>query len=108
MSEKNRIINWDNVFAQSESFKNSKPFHHAYVNGVFNEDFYKKLYETYPKKDDSWKVGRDYRRYAIYRDFLPGDGTKEVTYDENLSPEWNELKKESLGKVTFASGMKIR
>ena len=51
-----KIINWDNVFAQSKNFKNQTPFNFAFIEKFFVSDFYEKLYETYPKIDDSWNV----------------------------------------------------
>ena len=44
-----QIFNWDNLFKASQEFKNNKPFKFAFIEGIFKESFYKKLYETYPK-----------------------------------------------------------
>ena len=57
-----KIINWTNVFANSETFKNNKPFHFGFVENVFESDFYNVLYETYPKVDSSWHHAADFGR----------------------------------------------
>ena len=46
------IINWDNVFKQSQSFKNNEPFMFGFVEEFIQQEFYEKLFETYPKLDD--------------------------------------------------------
>ena len=57
MTAKNsEIINWKNIFAQSSTFQTQKPTKWAFLEEFFTKDFYEKLYETYPKKDDSWFV----------------------------------------------------
>ena len=48
------IVNWDSVSNQSSSFKNQTPFHFALIEKFFERDFYEKLYETYPKIDETW------------------------------------------------------
>lgn len=42
MNDFSGIINWENVFKQSKNFQSSVPFKFAYVEGFFQEDFYKK------------------------------------------------------------------
>ena len=55
MTSKNlNIVNWDNVFKHSKTFQDGKPVKWVFVEDFFVNDFYEKLYETYPKKDDSW------------------------------------------------------
>ena len=54
MTENLNIINWENVFAHSKTFQEQKPVKWAFIEEFFVRDFYEKLYETYPKKDDSW------------------------------------------------------
>ena len=66
----NKIINWNNVFAESENFQSKKPFKFAYIKGVFNNEFYEKLYETYPKRDKTWIAGKDYRRSTFHKTLL--------------------------------------
>jgi len=88
----NKIINWDNVFSESENFQSKKPFKYAYIKGVFNNEFYEKLYKTYPKRDETWTTDKDYRRSGFSKT-LRNDYDTEITYDDSLSPEWNEFKK---------------
>ena len=47
MENFDEICNWDNLFAQSETFKNNKPFKYAFVEEIFKRDFYEKLFENY-------------------------------------------------------------
>ena len=49
MENNSRIINWDNVFKQSKTFQNNKPFRFGFIEEFFTRDFYEKLYEGYPK-----------------------------------------------------------
>ena len=46
------IINWSNANIKSEEFKNQKPFKFGFIKNIFEEEFYRKLYETYPNIDD--------------------------------------------------------
>ena len=55
MATKNsNIINWENVLAHSKTFQAQKPAKWAFLEEFFVRDFYEKLYETFPKKDESW------------------------------------------------------
>ena len=49
MSEFPKIVNWDNVFAKSEEFHNTSPTKFTFVENWIDENFYEKLYETFPK-----------------------------------------------------------
>lgn len=51
------IINWENLFKQSETFKNNKPFKFAFTEEIFKRDFYERLFETFPKYDKMMKHG---------------------------------------------------
>ena len=53
MTKNLNIINWENVFAHSKTFQEQKPVKWVFIEEFFVRDFYEKLYETYPKKDDS-------------------------------------------------------
>ena len=59
MPENSNIINWENVFAHSKTFQEQKPAKWVFIEEFFVRDFYEKLYETYPKKDDSKTITRD-------------------------------------------------
>lgn len=90
MSNVDQIINWDSFYKNSDTFKNNKPFRFAFIEEVFNRDFYKKLYETYPKYDESWTNYQDYSRSSRNKEF--GDPALSVTKENPaLSPEWNTL-----------------
>ena len=86
------IMNWNALFEQSESFKNNKPFRFAFVKGIFKQDFYDKLYSTFPKFNENWFVNNDYRRAAKCKTLHEKD-EHVPKYDETISPEWNKLKR---------------
>ena len=93
MTAKNsEIINWENIFAQSSTFQTQKPTKWAFLEEFFMRDFYEKLYETYPKKDDSWffETSNDksaYRKWWTGRD---PDGIPNDVEDPNFSEHWNK------------------
>ena len=91
-----KIINWTNVFANSETFKNNKPFHFGFVENVFEPDFYNVLYETYPKIDSSWRHVNSLGRSASKRGFGNHQGPNRTDYpldqeDKMLGKAWNEF-----------------
>lgn len=95
MDNFHEIINWENVFKQSKSFKKQKPFRFAFIEEFFKRDFYEKLYQTYPKIDKTWIVASDYSKYQLNR-FWGKSGPLEIVddeYDPKFSPEWNTFKK---------------
>ena len=94
MSQK--IINWDNVFVNSETFKNNKPFPFGFVENIFESDFYNMLYETYPKVDSNWYRPTGFGRSATKRGFgnhfaAKGDKFPLDQEDKKLSKAWNEF-----------------
>jgi hypothetical protein len=89
------ILNWSNANIKSEEFKNQKPFKFGFIKNIFEEEFYKKLYETYPKIND-FSDGSDMSKsqfvmqwgkskYEKLEPVLSGPDTK-------FSQSWNELK----------------
>ena len=54
MTKNSNIINWENVLPHSKTFQAQKPAKWAFLEEFFVRDFYEKLYETFPKKDESW------------------------------------------------------
>ena len=54
MTKNLNIINLENVLPHSKTFQDQKPTKWAFLEEFFVRDFYEKLYETYPKKDESW------------------------------------------------------
>tara|TARA_B110000495_G_C22876030_1_gene510919 strand:+ start:167 stop:874 length:708 start_codon:yes stop_codon:yes gene_type:complete len=89
----NSIINWDNVFSQKENFMNSKPFKFTFIENIFEANFYEKLYETYPKLDDSWIKFSNFSKSQLGKYWGKHD-TDIVSpgTDITFSKEWNELK----------------
>lgn len=87
------MINSDNLFNQSEIFKNNKPCKFAYIEDFVNQDFYEKLYNTYPAFDDSWDDGSTMNKNQLVKHWA---GNKKINVegetDSNFSPEWNEFK----------------
>jgi len=44
------IINWENLFKQSETFQNNKPFKFAFTEEIFKRDFYERLFTEIVRK----------------------------------------------------------
>lgn len=95
MNNFQHIINWKNVFEQSESFQNNKPFKFGFIEEFFNRDFYEKLYETFPKPDDKWFDAKSMQKSKIMRHWGEVDENEIVSpgEDPSLSKEWNLFKK---------------
>ena len=93
MTENSNIINWENVFAHSKTFQENKPVKWAFVEEFFVRDFYEKLYETYPKKDENWLfVSSDDK--SAYRKWWGVEHTEHIAADvENpsFSESWNKF-----------------
>ena len=90
------IINWENLLQKSNDFKNNKPFKFGFVEQFFNKNFYNKLYESYPKIDDSWSIISTPSKYQLAK-FWNRSNTSELEIltnekDESVGKEWNELK----------------
>ena len=88
------IINWENLFKQSETFKNNKPFKFAFTEEIFKRDFYERLFETFPeydKNDETWFTTTSFTKHLFCRRW----GTNKDDYaseeDPKLSPEWNRF-----------------
>jgi len=95
MKNEQHIINWKNVFKQSESFKNNKPFKFGFIEEFFDRNFYERLYETFPKPDDRWFDTRSMQKSKIMRHWGIVDKNEIVSSgeDPSLSEEWNSFKK---------------
>ena len=89
------MINWKNVLRNSDIFKNNKPFSYGFVENFFHEDFYNKLYNTYPKVDEDWYNPTAFDRSAKKRWFGaadPNSDQKNVDLeDPSLSRAWNQF-----------------
>ncbi|MGB6785769.1 MAG: 2OG-Fe(II) oxygenase [Nitrosotalea sp.] len=104
-----KIINWENLYKNSETFKNNKPFRFAFVEEVFHRPFYEKLYETFPNPDNSWEQNQ-FRRVSKMKPLL--DGSDELKEELHLSKEWNDFKtymcsKEFLENFSNFIGIKV-
>ena len=92
-AENPKIINWENVFSQTSIFQTQKPTKWAFLEEFFARDFYEKLYETYPKKDDSWHFESSNDK-STYRKWFGGKKTNDIATDlkdPNFSESWNEF-----------------
>jgi len=95
MDDFSKIINWENVFKQSKNFQSCTPFKFAYIEGFFQEDFYEKLYASYPKFDDSWEHVTTFDKNHLSKKWANTSEYGVVTDgdDVSLSNEWNLLKR---------------
>ena len=108
------IVNWDSVSNQSSSFKNQTPFHFALIEKFFERDFYEKLYETYPKIDETWMLAHTATKSQLTK-YWNGIGPNDVVGcedDPQYSEEWNKFKsyaqsKEFVEKIRKFSGVPI-
>jgi hypothetical protein len=93
MTRNLNIINWDNILAHSKTIQDQKPTKWAFIEEFFVRDFYEKLYETYPKKDESWFfVSTDDK--SAYRKFWGTDHAEHImtdVEDTNFSESWNQF-----------------
>lgn len=110
------MIDWENVFRNSNTFKNNKPFPYGFVENFFHEDFYNELYNTYPKLDEKWFIPTDASRSAKKRWFGTADYNSEQRNvdqeDPSLSVAWNQFfhyihSKEFLGNMSRYSGIEL-
>ena len=107
MSKKMKsIVNWKNFDGEFSNFNNRKPTKWAFIEELLDRDFYEKLYETYPKLDDSWDIqeGGQYGRLS-YRKFWKRDEARYFSdgserehvliqeEDSRYSESWNEFMK---------------
>ncbi len=95
MEDFSKLINWKNLEKQSDNFKNNKPFKFGFIEEFFQRDFYEKLYQTYPKIDDSWEKWSDLSKFQYYKKWNNIDAHKvnEVGDDPALSEYWNKFKR---------------
>ena len=85
------IINWKNVFTHDVTFQEKKPTKWMFIEEFFVRDFYEKLYETYPKKDDSWFFETSNNKSA-YRKWWAEENNNDIpsdVEDPNFSKHWN-------------------
>ena len=89
------IINWKSVFSQSETFVNNKPFKFCFIENFLNRDFFEKLYEVYPKIDESWDELNMIHKHQYNREWNPENRSEftQVGDDPKLDSNWNLFKK---------------
>ena len=95
MEDFSNIINWDNLYKSSKTFKKNKPFKHAFVEEIFHRGFYEKLYKTYPKINEKFTLVNSITKMQYWRGW---DKRKDVENkisnnkeDPSLSKEWNKF-----------------
>ena len=94
MEDFSGIVNWENVFKESESFKNQKPFRFAFIREFFHREFYDKLYEGYPDIS-TFQDGSDLSRSQfskIWGEFGQNDIVENVD-DSNFNEYWNKFQR---------------
>ena len=114
MANFDKIVNWENVFAKADEFKNNKPCKFAFIEDFFDGDFYEELYKGYPKFDDSWRSKSGISKFQFGRcwgKYGPNDITGEEK-DSALNEAWNEwhqysMSKEFLGNMKKFSGVDV-
>ena len=115
MTTKNsEIINWKNIFAHARTFQEKKHTKWGFVEEFCMSDFYEKLYETYPKKDESWSfVSTDDK--SAYRKWWTGQHPDQISNDiedPNFSESWNQFhhylfSEEFLSNIRKFSGVPV-
>lgn len=106
MEDFSEIIDWENIFKNSEKFKNNKPFKFQYIENFFKKKYYTKLRETYPKIDESWGLDNAIGSYKYHKTY--GLKTSEITGFENdssISEEWKKFLR-YLNTKEFADNIK--
>ncbi len=104
----NEIIDWKKFFEHSTRFFDSKPFRYIYAKNIIKEDFYKKLYDAFPKFDKSWIIENDWRRSAKRKNLV---SEREIS-DSVTSIEWRKFgsyvsSKEFLENLSKFTGLKL-
>jgi len=114
MEDFSNIVNWGSVSNQSSSFKNQTPFPFAFIEEFFERDFYEKLYETYPKIDETWTSANTATKTQLTK-YWNGIGPNVVVGredDPQYSEEWNKFKRyvqseEFVEKIRKFSGVTV-
>ena len=91
MNKFSKIINWDEVFLKSKEFTEKTPTKFAFIEDFFYEDFYKKLFETFPDISTFTKIEEPDK--SAFRRWWGNKGQNGVIdpyeRDSELSLEWN-------------------
>ena len=114
MTKNLNIINWENVFAHSKTFQEQKPAKWVFIEEFFVRDFYEKLYETYPKKDDSWftesTVAKSNHRkwWGVDRSIHIATNVEDPTFSESWNKFYHYLfSDEFLSNIRKFSGVPV-
>ena len=107
------IINWQNAFKYSSEFQNRKP-RWVFIEEFFDRSFYEKLYNSYPKYDDTWVITDSSDKDAFHKSWnkkVTGEVIENVE-DKNFSESWNEFyhylfTEECIEKIRKFSGVPI-
>ena len=89
------FIDWSNVLANSDKFKNQTPFKFGFIKNIFNSSFYDELYNDYPKINE-FDDASDMSKTQFSLDWgekSPGK-PKPVSsgQDKKFSESWNQFK----------------
>ena len=91
MTDNSNIINWNGILLRSQEFQGKTPTRFAFLENFFFEDFYNKLYETFPDISMFTKIEEPDK--SALRRWWGTKGAGEIINpnerDEQLSPEWN-------------------
>ena len=114
MGNSKKIFNWENIFKNTETFQNNKPFPFGFVEEVLDRTFYEKLFHSFPQEDDKWHNVTDFSRSAKKRWFGLNKNSSIAVDDEdpNLSKEWNEFhhylfSREVIENISAHTGIKL-
>ena len=114
MTKNSNIINWQNVLAHSKTFQDQKSTKWVFLEDFFVRDFYEKLYETYPKKDESWffESADDKSAYRKWWGAQHAEHTVIDVEDTSFSKSWNQFhhylfSEEFLSNIRKFSGVSV-
>ncbi|MAV95497.1 MAG: hypothetical protein CMA31_07460 [Euryarchaeota archaeon] len=115
MKDSTNMVNWENVFEKSDSFKNNPDFQFTFVENFFQKDFYEKLFSTYPEfNDGTWITGDTMNKKQLVKPWanLKPEDKLEKIQDSSVSEAWNNFKlyvesDEFLSNMREFTGVKI-
>jgi len=96
MNEYSEIINWKKLHENSKDFCEKKPFRFTFIEKFFQNKFYERLYESFPKIDDKWANASDHSKLQYNLFWKNRKSSLDIAldeYDESFSKEWNLFKK---------------
>jgi len=96
MEDFSGIINWENVFKNSDTFKKNKPFRFVFIEEFFEQKFYENLFRTYPKIDETWTKSTVFHKSQFVKYWGKTSGQNIVVENEDdpqYSPQWNKFKR---------------